>query len=116
MLTDRDCKRIVECLCEALKTDTQLQDVMANAMLRVSEPKRRLIKLAEAAALLGISTSQLYHIKDDADGRKRFSYVKQGKARSCPVLFDESKLIEEYERYLAEKNAVIPVNFKKVVG
>lgn len=115
MLTQRDCNLIVECLCEALKTDTELQDVMAKAMLRVSKPKRRLVKLAEAAELLGISTSQLYHIKDDADGRKRFSYVKQGKARSCPVLFDESKLIEEYERYLAEKNSIVPMNFKKVI-
>lgn len=103
MLTDRDCKMIVECLCEALKHDTELQDVMAKAMIRVTKPKRRLVKLSEAAQLLGISKSQLYHIKDDADGRKRFSYVKQGKSKSCPVLFDESKLIEEYQRFLAEK-------------
>lgn len=103
MLTDRDCKKIVEYLCVELKTDTQLQDLMAKAMLRVSKPKRRLVKLSEAASMLGISTSQLYHIKDDEAGRKRFSYIKQGTAKSSPLLFDESRLIEEFERYLLEK-------------
>lgn len=103
MLTDRDCKRIVEYLCDALKSDTQLQNVMAQAIVRSQKQKRRLVKLQEAASLLGISKSQLYHIKDDENGSRRFSYIKQGKAKSCPILFDESKLISEYEMYLASK-------------
>lgn len=103
MLTDRDCSRIVEYLCDALKSDTQLQDVMARAMLRSQKKKKKLVKLHEAADMLGISRSQLYHIKDDENGCKRFSYIKQGKAKSCPLLFDEEKLICEYETYLATK-------------
>ena len=103
MLSEKDCRLIVSYLCEAMKTDVELQDVMARAMNRVVKPKSRLIKLSDAASLLGISRSQLYHIKDDENGCRRFSYIKEGKAKSCPILFDESKLIEEYERYLNTK-------------
>lgn len=98
MLTDCDCRKIAECFCEALKSDTELQDVMARAMLRASKQKETLIKLSDAAKILGISKSLMYHIKD------HFSHVKTGQSKTCHLLFNEAKLISEYQTYLATKN------------
>ena len=103
MLSDNDCRKIAVFICEAMKEDIELQQVIADAMKKVVKPKRCLIRLSEAAIILGISKSQLYKIKDDEQGNKRFSYVKQGSSKSCPVLFDSSRLVQEYERYLLEK-------------
>lgn len=97
MLTERDCKMIAECFCEALKNDTELQDVMARAMARTAKQKERLVKLSEAARILGVSKSFLYHEKDN------FSCVKTGNAKTSHLLFNEARLIPEYEAYLAKQ-------------
>lgn len=97
MLTERDCRMIAECFCEALKSDTELQDVMARAMARATKQKERLVKLSEAASILGVSKSLLYQIKDN------FSCVKTGNAKTSHLLFNEARLIPEYEAYLAKQ-------------
>jgi hypothetical protein len=98
MITEKDCKMLVGCFCEALKSDTELQDVMAKAMLRGSKQKEHLISLSQAASILGVSKSLLYRIKDN------FSCIKTGKAKTCRVMFEETKLLPEYEMYLAGKS------------
>ena len=60
MITEKDCKMLVGCFCEALKSDIELQDVMAKAMLRGSKQKEHLISLSQAASILGVSKSLLY--------------------------------------------------------
>ena len=102
-MTDSELRRLAHLIVleQAQNEDWFLAFLKAKAKLQ--QKKRRLVKLHEAASILGISKSQLYHIKDDENGRKRFSYIKQGKAKSCPILFDESRLICEYEAYLANK-------------
>lgn len=97
MLTERDCRLIAECFCDALKSDTELQDVMARAMARTAKQKERLVKLSDAATILGVSKSLLYKIKDN------FSCVKTGNAKTSHLLFNEARLIPEYEAYLANK-------------
>lgn len=97
MLTERDCRMIAECFCEALKSDTELQDVMARAMARTAKRKDRLVKLSEAARILGVSKSFLYHAKQN------FSCVKTGNAKTSHLLFNEARLIPEYEAYLAKQ-------------
>lgn len=101
MLTDRDCKMIVQYLCDALKSDTDLQDIMAKAIMKSARPKVRLVKIREAAAMLGISQTHLHHIKDDENGHKRFSYIKTGPGKTAHLLFDANRLLPEYERYVA---------------
>lgn len=98
MITEKDCKMLVGCFCEALKSDIELQDVMAKAMLRGSKQKEHLISLSQAASILGVSKSLLYRIKDN------FSCIKTGKAKTCRVMFEETKLLPEYEMYLAGKS------------
>lgn len=97
MLTERDCRMIAECFCDALKSDTELQDVMARAMARTAKQKERLVKLSDAATILGVSKSLLYKIKDN------FSCVKTGSSKTSHLLFNEARLIPEYEAYLANK-------------
>jgi len=97
MLTQRDCKMIAECFGDVLKNDTELQDVMATAMARTATQKEHLVKMSDAARILGISKSLLYRIKD------HFSCVKTGEAKTARLLFKESTLLSEYEAYLAKK-------------
>lgn len=101
MLTERDCRMIVEYLCDALKCDTELQDVMARAMTRCAKKKEKLVKLSEAAQILGVSKSLLYHIKDN------FSYVKTGDSKTSHILFKESCLFDEFEAYLCRKRKTV---------
>ena len=108
MLTDRDCKLIVQYLCDALKNDTDLQDILAKAMVRTAKPKPRLVKAREAARMLSISDSYLHHIKDDSRGKPRFSYIKTGPGRTSPLLFDANKIVSEFESYIASRKVGSP--------
>ena len=68
-----------------------------------NKPAKRLVSTKEAAMMLGISAMQLYHIKDDENGVPRFSYIKTGSSKQASLKFDASKLIKEYERYIATR-------------
>lgn len=97
MITEKDCRMLVGYFCDALKSDTELQDVMARAMARSAKRREHLVSLSSAASILGVSKSLLYHIKDN------FTHVKTGKAKSCRIMFEETRLLSEYEAYLAGK-------------
>jgi len=88
---------ITECFCDALKSDSDLQDAVSHVIAQRTKPKEKYIKMSEAAKILGVSVSTLRHIKDN------FSCVKSGSAKSSPILFKESCLMRDYETYLAQK-------------
>ena len=88
-------------IAQHLIDNDRFMEKMAKAMSH--KPVKKLISAKEAAAMLGISAMQLYHIKDDENGVPRFSYIKAGAAKSASLKFDSSKLMEEYERYIANR-------------
>ena len=88
-------------IAEHLMNDDRFVEKMAKAISH--KPVKKLISAKDAAAMLGISVMQLYHIKDDENGVPRFSYIKTGSSRQASLKFDSSKLMTEYERYIATR-------------
>jgi len=88
-------------IAEHLMNDDRFADKVAKAI--GSRPVKKLVSAKEAAAMLGISVMQLYHIKDDENGAPRFSYIKTGSSKQASLKFDLSKLMKEYERYIATR-------------
>lgn len=88
-------------IAEHLLNDDRFTEKVAKAV--GGRPAKRLVSAKEAAAMLGISVMQLYHIKDDENGAPRFSYMKTGKTKQASLKFDSSKLMKEYERYIATR-------------
>jgi len=88
-------------IAEHLMSDDRFVEKVAQAAGR--RPASKLVSAKDAAAMLGISVMQLYHIKDDENGVPRFSYIKAGSAKSATLKFDSSKLMKEYEQYIATR-------------
>ena len=88
-------------IAEHLMNDDRFTEKVAKAI--GSKPVKKLVSAKEAAAMLGISVMQLYHIKDDENGTPRFSYIKTGSSKQASLKFDSSKLMKEYERYIATR-------------
>jgi len=88
-------------IAEHLMSDDRFVEKMAKAMSH--KQVNKLVSTKEAAAMLGISAMQLYHIKDDENGVPRFSYIKTGSAKQATLKFDSSKLMREYEHYIATR-------------
>lgn len=106
-MTDREIciitDMVVDKIITRLRNDDELLYSFAKVLAIPQKPKLGFVGTKEAANILGISASLLYKIKNDTDGRKRFSYIKSGKAKSSPLKFNEATLIEEYEKYLEEQ-------------
>ncbi len=103
MITERDAYLIAKAFATIIKNDDDLAKRLASIMKK--EPKKKLVSAKIAADTLGISVWQLYRIKDDEDGRPRFSYSK-GSSQSSPLKFNAVTLIEEYERFLSTKRQI----------
>lgn len=88
-------------IAEHLMNDDRFAEKVAKAI--GGRPAKKLVSAKEAAAMLGISVMQLYHIKDDENGVPRFSYIKTGSSKQASLKFDSSKLMKEYERYIATR-------------
>lgn len=88
-------------IAEHLMSDDRFAEKVAKAI--GSKPAKKLVSTKEAAAMLGISAMQLYHIKDDENGVPRFSYIKTGSSKQASLKFDSSKLMGEYERFIATR-------------
>ena len=88
-------------IAEHLVSNDRFVEKMAKVV--GGRPAKKLVSAKEAAAMLGISVMQLYHIKDDENGVPRFSYMKTGKTKQASLKFDSSKLMKEYERYIATR-------------
>ena len=102
-MTERDCKRMIDYFIMAIKHDEELQSLIANAIAKTQKQPKRLITAKAAAEMVGISVCQLYRIKDDADGKPRFSYVKTGRSKSSTLRFNAAKFMDEYNRYIGSK-------------
>lgn len=109
MMTDAEMRRLAHYIVMEQASNEQWLAAYAKAQSKLRGPERRLISAKKAADMLGISVWQLYRIKDDEDGRPQFSYTK-GSAKSSPLKFDASRLLDEYERYLAKRNKVVTMN------
>ena len=88
-------------IAEHLVSNDRFMEKMAKVMSH--KPVKKLVSVKDAAAMLGISPSFLYHIKDDENGVPRFSYIKTGASKQAPLKFDASKLMREYEQYIATR-------------
>lgn len=103
MLTNGDCKKMMDYFIQALKQDAELQAVMANALRKSVKPCKQLISAKAAAKLAGISVWQLYRIKDDECGKPRFSYIKTGHTKSSTLRFNANTFMDEYQRYVSSR-------------
>ena len=104
MISQRECDMIAMSFVRAMKTDEELLERICMIMSKGINNAKRLVPAKKAADMLSISVWQLYRIKDDKDGRPQFSYTK-GDSKSSPLKFNAVTLVDEYERYLANKRA-----------
>lgn len=75
-LSDADCTRIAEKVAIIVKSKKQLTR------------QQRLINSTEAAKVLGISRSRLYHLLDE------IPHIKLGDTKQSRLLFDPNELFE----------------------
>lgn len=105
-MTDVELRRLAHLIVLEQASSEEWMMAFAKAQSKMKKPENRLISAKKAADVLGISVWQLYRIKDDEDGRPRFSYTK-GNSQSSPLKFNSATLMEEYERFLASSKKVI---------
>ena len=101
-MTDNEMRRLAHLIVMEQANNEEWMLAFAKAQAKLQKHEKRLVSAKKAAEMLGISTWQLYRIKDDEDGMPQFSYTK-GSSQSSPLRFDADKLLEEYERYLSRK-------------
>lgn len=102
MMTDFELRKLAHYIVVEQASNEQWLTAFAKAQAKIKNSEKRLISAKKAANMLGISVHQLRRIKDDEDGKPQFSYTK-GSAKSSPIKFDVSRLIEEYNMFLAKK-------------
>lgn len=110
MMTYSEMRQLARMIVEEQANNEAWMTAFAKANAKLQKKDDRLLTAKEAADMLGISVSLLYHIKDDENGIPRFSYVKCGNAKSATLKFKASTLVEEYERYVASKKKVIKLS------
>ena len=97
-MTDYEIKKIAKAIIEeALQNDALLRKIASYGQLQ-GKGGERLVTAKEAAKMLGISVSHLYHIKDDENGVPQFNYIK-GNGKQAPLRFNANTLMSDYERY-----------------
>ena len=118
MMTEREIDLLAQRICFYAKNDDELLEKVAKFIGKSAKPEPRLVSTKTAAEIIGISEWQLYHIKDDEDGKPQFTYVKTGKSKSARLKFDASVIREEYERFLAKKKNTLRLapRYRKVAG
>lgn len=102
MMTDFELRKLAHYIVVEQASNEQWLTAFAKAQAKIKNSEKRLISAKKAANMLGISVHQLRRIKDDEDGKPQFSYIK-GHAQSSPLKFDASRLIGEYNMFLAKK-------------
>ena len=113
-MTDNEMRRLAHLIVMEQANNEEWMIAFAKAQAKLQKHEKRLVSAKKAAEMLGISTWQLYRIKDDEDGMPQFSYTK-GSSQSSPLSFDADKLLEEYERYLSRKRMKV-VSIKPLVA
>ena len=98
-MTDREIQRLAHAIILEATTNDDLLAKIAKMMKKETKGEKRLVSTKKAAEMLGISTWQLYRIKDDENGKPRFSYEKGGDKKSSTLKFNASTIVDEYERY-----------------
>ena len=98
-MTEYELRRLAKMIVELQSQDEAWLMAFARAQAKLRMDAPRYVSAKEAARMLGISVSRLYHIKDDEYGSPRFSYVKGG-SQSSPLKFDANVLMDEYRSYL----------------
>lgn len=116
MMTDLELRKLARMIVQEQAENEQWMIAFAKAQSKLQKPVEKLVSPAKAAEILGISVWQLYHIKDDEDGRPRFSYVKTGNSQSSPLKFNAATILEEYDRYLSQKKSKTNIVPLKVAG
>ncbi|MBR5728594.1 MAG: hypothetical protein IKX61_00070 [Prevotella sp.] len=106
MMTNGELERLGHYIMLEMVSSEAWMDAFARAFAKVTKGKetpKRFVSAKEAARILGISVWQLYRIKDDENGKPRFSYIKSGTEKSSTLKFNAATLVEEYERYISFK-------------
>ena len=101
-MTDNEMRRLAHLIVMEQAQNEEWMLAFAKAQAKLQKHEKRLVSAKKAAEILGISTWQLYRIKDNEDGIPQFSYTKGG-SQSSPLRFDADKLLDEYERYISSK-------------
>ena len=114
MMTDNELKRLAHLIVMEQAQNEEWMQAFAKAQAKLQKTEKRLVSAKKAAEILGISTWQLYRIKDDEDGKPQFSYTK-GESHSSPLKFNAATLTDEYERYLAKKRVKV-VHLKPITA
>lgn len=99
VMTDYEIKRLAKAIIsEVLENDFLLRKIASYGQSQ-GKGCNRLVTAKQAAQMLGISVSHLYHIKDDENGMPRFSYTKVGGGKQGVLRFNAGTLMREYEQY-----------------
>ncbi len=113
-MTDSELQRLAHMIVLEQASNEKWMAAFAKACAGLQQSEQKLISAHKAADMLGISVWQLYRIKDDEEGKPRFSYTK-GKSKSSPLKFNAATLLDEFERYLSQnKNKLIRLRPVKV--
>lgn len=103
MLSDAEMKTIATYIIKMAREDDLLLERLAKASEKLRSRKQRFITAKKAAETLGISTWSLYRLKTYPSGEPIFTSVKSGNSKSSTLKYDASRLVEEYQAYLAWK-------------
>ena len=106
MMTDGELRRLAHFIVLEQASSKEWMEAFAKEYARITKGKetpKRFVSAKQAAVILGISVWQLYRIKDDENGKPRFSYIKSGTEKSSTLKFNAATLVEEYERYISSK-------------
>ncbi len=103
MLSELEMKTIAMNIIKFAREDDKLIEKIVKAVEKQRSKQPRLVTAKTAASMLGISTWTLYRLKTYPNGEPIFTTIKSGSSRSSTLKYDASKLVQEYEAYLAWK-------------
>ncbi len=111
-MTDLELRKLAKMIVEEQINNPEWMMAKAKAEAKVRKGKTlpHWVNAKVAAEVLGISVRTMRDIKES------FTFIKSGDSRQGNVYFDANLLVEEYDRYLAQKNRTIMMPLKVAVG
>ena len=103
MLSEAEMRTIAMNIIKFAREDDKLLEKVAKMTEKLRSKQQRFVTAKTAASMLGISTWTLYRLKTYPSGEPVFTSIKSGSSRSSTLKYDASKLVQEYEAYLAWK-------------
>ena len=100
-MTYNELQTLAKLIVQEQASSKEWMEAFVKAQSEVKVPSVKYVSAKTAAEMLGMSVWQLYRIKG------HLTHKKSGKEQSSTLKFDAWKLVEDYERYIASKKAVL---------